>query len=116
MPWSPDNLPVAQQKPREILIFEPEAEGHTLEWLDAIVRLAATERADLRLWLVVAEGLCTPLAHLLPADAPIASGSWPCRRTSRGAALDVRWRGPASGAGGRCASICARPAPNMGSS
>jgi glycosyltransferase involved in cell wall biosynthesis len=69
MPWSPDNLPVAQQKPREILIFEPEAEGHTLEWLDAIVRLAATERADLCLWLVVAEGLCTPLARLLPADA-----------------------------------------------
>jgi glycosyltransferase involved in cell wall biosynthesis len=69
MPWSPDSLPVARQAPRKILIFEPEAEGHTLEWLEAIVRVAVSERADTELWLVIAEGLCAPLARLLPMAA-----------------------------------------------
>ena len=69
MPWAPDSLPPTRQKPRQILIFEPEAEGHTLEWLDAIVRLAVSERTDTELWLVIAEGLCAPLARLLPASA-----------------------------------------------
>lgn len=69
MPWSPDSMPPERQEPQRILVFEPEAEGHTLEWLDAIVRLAVAERTDTALWLVVAEGLCEPLARLLPATA-----------------------------------------------
>jgi glycosyltransferase involved in cell wall biosynthesis len=69
MPWSPDGLPTVRPASRKILIFEPEAEGHTLEWLEAIIRLAASECTDIELWLVVAEGLCSPLARLLPVAA-----------------------------------------------
>ncbi|MBS0220306.1 MAG: glycosyltransferase [Proteobacteria bacterium] len=67
MPWSPDSIPPERQEPQRILVFEPEAEGHTLEWLDAIVQLAVAERTDVTLWLVVAERLCEPLARQIPA-------------------------------------------------
>jgi glycosyltransferase involved in cell wall biosynthesis len=69
MPWSPDNLSAVRQEPAKILIFEPEAEGHMLEWLEHIVRLALSEQPTTMLWLVVADGLCGPLARLVPSDA-----------------------------------------------
>src|SRR6185437_14522359 len=69
MPWSPDNLSAVRQEPAKILIFEPEAEGHMLEWLEHIVRLALLEQPTTMLWLVVADGLCGPLSRLVPSDA-----------------------------------------------
>jgi glycosyltransferase involved in cell wall biosynthesis len=65
MPWSPaDNRP----GPRTVLVFEPDAEGHSLEWLEHLIVFAG-ERPDTSLVIVVAEPLAQPLWRAIPADA-----------------------------------------------
>jgi glycosyltransferase involved in cell wall biosynthesis len=64
-----DNPSAVRRRPRKILIFEPEAEGHSLEWLEHIVLFAASERTNIHLFLAVAEPLCRALAAVVPAGA-----------------------------------------------
>src|SRR4051812_7480339 len=65
MPWSPaDDGP----GPRTVLVFEPDAEGHSLEWLEHPIALAG-EQPDPALVVVVAEPLCQPLWRAVPAGA-----------------------------------------------
>lgn len=64
-----DNLPGSSSAPHKILIFEPDPEGHALEWLQHLMAFVATERRDTEIWLVAPQALCEALAHTLPADA-----------------------------------------------
>lgn len=71
MPWSPGDDVAG---PRRILIFEPDAEGHSLEWLEHLALFASQSR-DTALELVVAEPLARALApyasprvHIVPLN------------------------------------------------
>jgi glycosyltransferase involved in cell wall biosynthesis len=65
MPWSPaDDGP----GPRTVLVFEPDAEGHSLEWLEHLIVFAGG-RPDIALVVVVAEPLFQPLRRAIPAGA-----------------------------------------------
>ncbi|MBS0522795.1 MAG: hypothetical protein JSS04_04085 [Proteobacteria bacterium] len=65
MPWSPDDDAVG---PRKVLVFESDAEGHSLEWLEHLVVFAAA-RPDIELVLVVPELLRAPLERAVPLTA-----------------------------------------------
>ena len=65
MPWSPGDDSAG---PRTVLVFEPDAEGHSLEWLEHLIVFAA-EQADLSLVIVVPEPLCEPLQRAVPLTA-----------------------------------------------
>jgi glycosyltransferase involved in cell wall biosynthesis len=65
MPWSPDDDPAG---PRKVLVFEPDAEGHSLEWLEHLIAFAAA-RPDIELVLVVPESLRAPLERAVPLIA-----------------------------------------------
>lgn len=54
------------QTPQRILIFEPDAEGHALEWLKHLVDFVARENANTEIWLLVSEGLYHPLVRTVP--------------------------------------------------
>jgi glycosyltransferase involved in cell wall biosynthesis len=58
MPWSPGDDGTGL---RRILIFEPDAEGHSLEWLEHLALFASRSR-DMALELVVAEPLARALS------------------------------------------------------
>jgi glycosyltransferase involved in cell wall biosynthesis len=53
---------------RSLLIFEPDVEGHSLEWLQHLVAFAQSENDDSELWLVVSEPLRKALADNLAGD------------------------------------------------
>src|SRR3954471_6442632 len=65
MPWSPSDNSTG---PRKVLVFEPDAEGHSLEWLEHLIVFAA-ERADLSLAVLVPEPLFEPLRRAVPFSA-----------------------------------------------
>jgi glycosyltransferase involved in cell wall biosynthesis len=65
MPWSLDDESTG---PRKVLVFEPEAEGHSLEWLEHLIDFSAA-RPDIALVLVVAEQLRQPLERAVPLAA-----------------------------------------------
>jgi glycosyltransferase involved in cell wall biosynthesis len=65
MPWSPD---IDAAGPRKVLVFEPDAEGHSLEWLEHLIVFAAA-RPDIELVLVVPEPLRTTLEQAVPLTA-----------------------------------------------
>jgi glycosyltransferase involved in cell wall biosynthesis len=65
MPWSPDDDSAG---PRKVLVFESDAEGHALEWLEHLI-IFATARPDIELVLVVPEQLRAPLEHAVPLTA-----------------------------------------------
>jgi glycosyltransferase involved in cell wall biosynthesis len=65
MPWSQDDEPAG---PRRVLVFEPDAEGHSLEWLEHLIDFAAG-RPDIDLVLVVPEPLRPPLERAVPRTA-----------------------------------------------
>jgi glycosyltransferase involved in cell wall biosynthesis len=67
MPWS---LHDDSAGPRKVVVFEPDAEGHSLEWLEHLIKFAA-ERAGLSLEVVVPEPLAGPLRRAVP---PVALG------------------------------------------
>jgi glycosyltransferase involved in cell wall biosynthesis len=69
MPWPRGNPAAARRRPHKILIFEPEAEGHSLEWLEHIMLFVASERRNIQLWLAVPQTLQRALAKTLPAEA-----------------------------------------------
>jgi glycosyltransferase involved in cell wall biosynthesis len=65
MPWSPSDNSAG---PRKVLVFEPDAEGHSLEWLQHLIVFAA-ERADISLALIVPDALQAPLSRVVPLAA-----------------------------------------------
>ena len=52
-----------------VLILEPDAEGHSLEWLQHLVEFVATERTDIAICLVAPPPLCQALERSVPAAA-----------------------------------------------
>ena len=70
MPSPPaDSSPTSSSESRKILIFEPDPEGHALEWLEHLMAFVAAERPDTEIWLLAPEALCTALAEARPAVA-----------------------------------------------
>jgi len=70
MPSPPiDNPPASSSESNKILIFEPDPEGHALEWLEHLMAFVATERRHTEIWLVAPEALCQALSRALPPDA-----------------------------------------------
>jgi glycosyltransferase involved in cell wall biosynthesis len=65
MPWSPGDDAAG---PRKVVVFEPDAEGHSLEWLEHLIVFAAEHR-DIDLTVVVPEPLQPPLAHAVAPGA-----------------------------------------------
>src|SRR5438445_4997001 len=53
----------------KILIFEPDAEGHSLEWLEHLMAFAAEKADGTEICLLAPAGLCDALAHSVPANA-----------------------------------------------
>src|SRR6266481_2013566 len=64
-----DNLPASSSESPKILIFEPDPEGHALEWLEHLMAFVAAERRDTEIWLVAPEALCQALSGALPAGS-----------------------------------------------
>ena len=70
MPSPPtDSPPASSSESRKILIFEPDPEGHALEWLEHLMAFVASERRDTEIWLLAPEALCKALALARPAVA-----------------------------------------------
>jgi glycosyltransferase involved in cell wall biosynthesis len=70
MPSPPtDSPPASLSQSRKILIFEPDPEGHALEWLEHLMAFVVAERPDTEIWLLAPEALCTALARARPAGA-----------------------------------------------
>jgi glycosyltransferase involved in cell wall biosynthesis len=65
MPWSPSDNTAG---PRKVLVFEPDAEGHSLEWLEHLIVFAA-QRGDLSLAVLVPQPLFEPLKRAVPLGA-----------------------------------------------
>lgn len=65
MPWSPSDNTAGSRK---ILVFEPDAEGHSLEWLEHLI-LYAAERTDLSLVVLVPQPLLAALKRAVPLTA-----------------------------------------------
>jgi len=54
--------------PRDMLVFEPDVEGHSQEWLRHLIEHAATDRSRPSIAVAAPEALCQALARTLPAD------------------------------------------------
>jgi len=65
MPWSPND---DFNGPRKVVVFEPDAEGHSLEWLEHLIVFSA-EHVELSLVIVVPEPLFEPLRRVVPLHA-----------------------------------------------
>jgi glycosyltransferase involved in cell wall biosynthesis len=57
--------PVAR---RRLLIFEPDAEGHALEWLQHLIDFA---EPGMELFIVAPQALCTALESTMPSPIPV---------------------------------------------
>jgi glycosyltransferase involved in cell wall biosynthesis len=55
--------------PHKILVFEPDPEGHALEWLEHLMTFVASEARDIEILLLAPEALCSSLAHARPESA-----------------------------------------------
>jgi glycosyltransferase involved in cell wall biosynthesis len=51
------------------LIFEPDPEGHALEWLEHLMAFVAAERRDTEIWLLAPEAICKALSSARPPGA-----------------------------------------------
>jgi glycosyltransferase involved in cell wall biosynthesis len=65
MPWLADKV----QRTNKILILEPDAEGHSHEWLEHLMVFVGSESIDTQICLVVPEALQRSLLRTLPAAA-----------------------------------------------
>lgn len=54
---------------RRILVFEPDAEGHSLEWLEHLVGHVARQEPDTQICFLAPDALCQALARVVPATA-----------------------------------------------
>jgi glycosyltransferase involved in cell wall biosynthesis len=55
--------------PREVLILEPDAEGHAREWLQHLVEFVATDATAAAISVVAPPALCTALSRSMPVVA-----------------------------------------------
>jgi glycosyltransferase involved in cell wall biosynthesis len=55
-----------ERRPQRILILEPDAEGHSLEWLQHLVAFTAAEGSTGSLWIAAPASLCDALARSTP--------------------------------------------------
>ena len=63
LPW-PYSAP-----PREVLILEPDAEGHSQEWLQHLAEFVAADPAAAAISIAVPPALCNALSRSMPAVA-----------------------------------------------
>jgi glycosyltransferase involved in cell wall biosynthesis len=56
-------------KRQKILVFEPDAEGHSLEWLEHLMAFVAEKADGTEICVLAAAGLCEALARSIPANA-----------------------------------------------
>lgn len=54
---------------RRVLVLEPDAEGHSQEWLQHLLDFVAAEAPDTAICLVAPSALCNALARTVPVDA-----------------------------------------------
>lgn len=64
MPLPPHGEPVA----RRVLVFEPDAEGHSQEWLRHLIEFAAADRDQPSISIAAAPSICRALADTCPAE------------------------------------------------
>jgi len=91
--WPPD------APPRRILILEPDAEGHALEWLQHLAEFVARQKDAAAVWIVAPQALCEALAKTMPPAAGHrvalitlqAREGWWCRHRSLVVASFARW-------------------------
>src|SRR5712672_911901 len=70
MPSPPiDSRPAASTAPHRILIFEPDPEGHALEWLEHLMAFVAAESRDTEIWLLAPAAICKALSSARPPGA-----------------------------------------------
>lgn len=89
----------AETTVRRLLVFEPDAEGHSQEWLQHLIEFASADRSRPAVSVVAPRTLCDALARSLPADVmgrvelrPLSAGElrWCTDRRLSLAAL-ARW-------------------------
>jgi glycosyltransferase involved in cell wall biosynthesis len=69
MPSLPaDETPTPRPGSHKVLIFEPDSEGHALEWLEHLMAFVASERNDIEIWLVAPHAACQALANSIPTN------------------------------------------------
>ena len=86
-------------QPRRILVFEPDAEGHSLEWLQHLSEFVTRQRNDAAIWIAAPQALCDALAQTLSSKAGQRVGVMPlrpheerlCRHRSLIVAAFARW-------------------------
>jgi glycosyltransferase involved in cell wall biosynthesis len=61
-------MPLPPADRRRLLIFEPDAEGHALEWLQHLISFA---EAGTELFILAPRALCTALERSMPAPTPV---------------------------------------------
>ena len=68
MPSPPTDNPRASAS-HKVLVFEPDPEGHALEWLDHLMTFVASEARDIEILLLAPEALCSALTRTRPTTA-----------------------------------------------
>src|SRR5215472_6516001 len=69
MPSPPTASPRASSASHKVLVFEPDPEGHALEWLEHLMTFVASEAPDVEILLLAPEALCSALTRARPEDA-----------------------------------------------
>jgi hypothetical protein len=62
-------MPSSPQSKREILVFEPDVEGHSQEWLQHLVDFVAAHDQAAAIAVLAPPALCAALSRSLPAVA-----------------------------------------------
>ncbi len=70
MSWRlPDRRQKSGERPHKVLILEPDANGHSQEWLEHLLTFAVTQRDHLEIWIAAPPALCRSLSGLIPPEA-----------------------------------------------
>ena len=64
-------MPSLPPSRREILVFEPDVEGHSQEWLQHLVDFVATNEQAAAIAVLAPPALCATLSRSIP---PVADG------------------------------------------
>src|SRR4051812_28190291 len=59
----------ADRADHQVLVLEPDAEGHSQEWLQHLMEFTAADKRAPALCLAAPASLCRALARSMPADA-----------------------------------------------
>src|SRR5258707_1529738 len=61
--------PASAPSPREVLILEPDAEGHSQEWLQHLAEFVAKDTTGVAISVAVPPALCMALSRSMPTAA-----------------------------------------------